>query len=252
MKMIKKIKKFKIIILFLPFLFTGFISTGKNKHIEYYYNFQTLKEPGAPRELKVVKTGNIEKGKSLIEKGVLITYKNRNTNNIKIAGDFSNWKPVNMSKGNYGIWYYFINDFNGNNNVIRYKLIADGIWLVDPMNPDKEDDNSGSYVSIIYPINISDEKNITYRLIEDQLVEFRIYKPKAKYVSLVGDFNNWNPENDLLKKNKNGVWTLVKRLSPGIYKYKYIIDGVRAVDLYNSNNAGDIAEGVCSLIKIEK
>ncbi|MFH0974461.1 MAG: hypothetical protein V1874_01615 [Spirochaetota bacterium] len=252
--MIKKIKKFKLILIFLPFLFTGFISTENNKHIEYYNNFRTLKESGAPRELKVVKTDNAGKGKSLIEKGILVTHKNRNTNNVQIAGDFSNWMPVDMSKGNYGIWYYFINEFNdnNNNNTIRYKFVVDGIWLPDPMNPEKEDDDSGSYVSIIYPINLTDTKNVSYRLIDTQLVEFRIYKPRAKHISLVGDFNNWNPENDLLKKKKSGVWMLVKRLNPGIYKYKYIIDGERSVDIYNSSNAGDIAEGICSLIKIEK
>ena len=153
-----------------------------------------------------------------------------------------------MLKGKFGVWYYFVNSLEKS----RYKFMVDGIWVSDPINEDKEDDNSGSYVSIVEPGKIADTANLTYRLIDNRIVEFRIFKPKAKFVSVVGDFNNWNPENDLLEKDNNGIWTLRKQLFPGIYKYKYIIDGEWMVDLYNPQTAGDSAEGICSLIKIEK
>lgn len=247
--MSKKLKIIKSAILFLPFLFTGFISTDNNTNntIEYYHNFQLLKEARPPREMKVINTGNINKGKSLIEYGTLISYKNRKAGNLRIAGDFSNWQPIDMSKSKFGVWYYFLT----NTNITRYKFMVDGIWINDPVNIEKEDDNSGSYVSIIEQLDQIDN-NITYRHVEKQIVEFRIFKPKAKFVSIVGDFNNWNPENDLLEKKKNGVWTLTKRLFPGIYKYKYIIDGTWTVDLFNPKTAHDNAEGICSLIKIDK
>jgi 1,4-alpha-glucan branching enzyme len=244
----EKIKNIKKVILFLPFLFTGFISIENKNSTEYYYNFQQLKEAQSPRETKVINTANVEKGKSLIEYGVLITYKNRSARNVKIGGDFSNWQLADMSKGKFGVWYYFLTKLK----MTRYKFMVDGIWINDPVNIEKEDDDLGSYVSIIEPMNFSDNNNLTYRFVGKQTVEFRIFNPKAKFVAIVGDFNNWNPENDLLEKKKSGVWTLKKRLFPGIYKYKYIIDGEWTVDLYNSRTARDNAEGICSLIRIEK
>jgi 1,4-alpha-glucan branching enzyme len=244
----EKIKNIKKVILFLPFLFTGFISIENKNSTEYYYNFQQLKEAQSPRETKVINTANVEKGKSLIEYGVLITYKNRSARNVKIGGDFSNWQLADMSKGKFGVWYYFLTKLK----MTRYKFMVDGLWINDPVNIEKEDDDLGSFVSIIEPMNFSDNNNLTYRFVGKQTVEFRIFNPKAKFVAIVGDFNNWNPENDLLEKKKSGVWTLKKRLFPGIYKYKYIIDGEWTVDLYNSRTARDNAEGICSLIRIEK
>jgi 1,4-alpha-glucan branching enzyme len=246
--MLEKIKNIRKVILFLPFLFTGFISIENNNSIENYYNFQQLKEAHSPREMKVINTANVEKGKSLIESGVLITYKNRSARNVKIGGDFSNWQLMDMSKGKFGVWYYFLTKLK----MTRYKFMVDGIWINDPVNIEKEDDESGSYVSIIEPMDINNNNNLTYRFIGKQIVEFRIFKPNAKFISIVGDFNNWNPENDLLEKNKGGGWTLRKRLFPGLYKYKYIIDGEWTVDLFNSKTARDNAEGICSLLRIEK
>ncbi len=244
------IKKLKIFIILLPLFFTAFSSTEQIKSIEYYNNLQSLKLPHSPYEMKIIKTENLGKEKSVVESGILLTYKNRYAGNIKIAGDFSNWKPVDMFRGKYGVWYYFLTDLY-EKKMIRYKFIADGIWILDPMNTERENDDSGSYVSVLYPLCQKDNNKLTYRFIEPYQVEFRIFKPKAKFVSIVGDFNNWNPENDLLEKDKSGVWNLQKRLSPGLYKYKYIVDGDWILDLYNEKTAGDEAEGICSLLKIE-
>ncbi len=243
--MLKKVKK---IIIFLPLLFTGFVSTEKNNTIEYFYNFQLLKNADSPRETKVVNTANIEKGRSLIENGTLITYKNRKAKEVKIGGDFSDWHQVNMSKGKFGVWYYFLTG----SKPTRYKFMVDGIWINDPVNTEKEDDESGSYVSLVEPMSTEDNQRLTYRFVGRQTVEFRLYKPQARFVTIVGDFNNWNPENDLLEKKRNGIWTLKKRLFPGIYKYKYIVDGEWMVDLYNPRTARDSAEGICSFIKVDK
>jgi 1,4-alpha-glucan branching enzyme len=243
--MLNNIKK---IIIFLPFLFTGFISAEKTNAVEYYYNFQLLKDSESPREIKAINTANIENGKSLIESGVLISYKNRKAKDVKIGGDFSSWQLIDMSRGKFGVWYYFLTK----PKTSRYKFMVDGIWVNDPVNSEKEDDEYGSYVSLIEPTGSVDYSKLSYRLVGKQTVEFRLFKPDARFISIVGDFNNWNPENDLLEKKKDGVWTLKKRLFPGVYKYKYIVDGKWMVDLYNPRTARDSAEGICSFIKIDK
>jgi len=46
----------------------------------------------------------------------------------------------------------------------------------------------------------------------------------AKKVSLVGEFNNWNPDADPMQRDKNGTWTKTKRLSPGNLEYKFLVD----------------------------
>lgn len=245
------IKAFKGIITILPILATAFSQTSNNNiSEEYYYNLKFLKDSNPPREMKIVRIDNLAYKKSLVEIGVLITYNNRHARDVKIAGDFSNWQNIKMDRGKYGVWYYFLSEFN-RKKAVRYKFLVDGIWIMDPKNPYKEDDLIGSYVSIVHPIFGKEGKQLSFRFINRYLVEFRIYRPKARLISIVGDFNNWNPENDLLVKGKDDIWRLKKRLAKGTYRYKYIIDGKWVNDLYNKNTAWDSVVKMYSLISVK-
>jgi 1,4-alpha-glucan branching enzyme len=57
----------------------------------------------------------------------------------------------------------------------------------------------------------------------------------AKAVSLVGDFNNWQPV--AMKKQKDGRFAVDVKMAAGTYQYKFIIDGQWAADQEN----GDVA-----------
>lgn len=64
-----------------------------------------------------------------------------------------------------------------------------------------------------------------------------------KEVALVGDFNNWDPKADKLKK-KNGAWETVVRFKPETeVKFRYFVDGEKwinddAADAYVPNEYG--------------
>ncbi|MBN1385208.1 MAG: hypothetical protein JW983_10040 [Elusimicrobia bacterium] len=49
--------------------------------------------------------------------------------------------------------------------------------------------------------------------------------PDADKVSLVGDFNDWNPEKDTMERNSSGAWVLYKPLKEGRYEYRFNVDG---------------------------
>jgi hypothetical protein len=51
--------------------------------------------------------------------------------------------------------------------------------------------------------------------------------PNAQQVSVVGDWNNWNPEAQELKKSTNGsLWVIEMELEKGReYRYQFVIDG---------------------------
>lgn len=50
------------------------------------------------------------------------------------------------------------------------------------------------------------------------------FKPDAKEVYLVGEFNNWDTQSDKLVKRK-GEFQKTMRLAPGEYQYKFLVDG---------------------------
>jgi 1,4-alpha-glucan branching enzyme len=51
--------------------------------------------------------------------------------------------------------------------------------------------------------------------------------PNARSVTIVGDFNKWNPSANQLKALKNGNYTITLDLERGEYCFRYLIDGCK-------------------------
>ena len=63
-----------------------------------------------------------------------------------------------------------------------------------------------------------------------EAVRFEYFDPSAKTVTVVGDFNQWNPLARSLKRDAGGLWKVTVRLAPGTYQYKFVINGERWED----------------------
>ncbi len=57
------------------------------------------------------------------------------------------------------------------------------------------------------------------------LLQFVLVAPQAASVSLVGDFNDWDPARSPMQ-TAQGVWATALRLSPGRYRYAFLVNGV--------------------------
>jgi hypothetical protein len=55
-------------------------------------------------------------------------------------------------------------------------------------------------------------------------VTFALAAPAADRVALIGDFNDWNPEANPLRRG-DGQWSVTLRLKPGRYRYSFVVDG---------------------------
>lgn len=54
-------------------------------------------------------------------------------------------------------------------------------------------------------------------------VTFEHVDPKATSVSVVGDFNDWNKDSNVMK-NENGTWKCSVSLKPGRHEYKFVLN----------------------------
>ena len=62
--------------------------------------------------------------------------------------------------------------------------------------------------------------------IADQGVSFTLEAPGASRVTLVGDFNNWDPAaTPLARVSEEGRWETVVPLTPGRYQFTFVVDG---------------------------
>src|SRR5207253_3629171 len=59
--------------------------------------------------------------------------------------------------------------------------------------------------------------------------QFVVVAPRATRVALVGDFNDWDATRTPMRPSPRGgsVWTAVLPLSPGRYRYAFLVDGSR-------------------------
>ena len=69
----------------------------------------------------------------------------------------------------------------------------------------------------------------------DGTCTFALYAPRKHFVSLIGDFNEWNPLADVMNESPDGTWWLSRRVGPGVHQYQYSIDGeLRLADPYST------------------
>lgn len=65
----------------------------------------------------------------------------------------------------------------------------------------------------------------------DGRLEFTVHDDSASSVSLAGDFNAWNVATTPFEKSEAGIWRArIEVPSPGVYRYKLVVDGVRWIE----------------------
>jgi len=56
-------------------------------------------------------------------------------------------------------------------------------------------------------------------------ITFRFHAPEANEIYVAGSFNGWDSNARALKQQKDGKWQATVTLEPGIYEYRFIVDG---------------------------
>ena len=67
-------------------------------------------------------------------------------------------------------------------------------------------------------------------------VTFTVHGEKGHSVYLAGEFNKWAPASKKMAyKARKGIYTATVKLAPGVYQYKFVIDGTWCADPENVN-----------------
>lgn len=83
-------------------------------------------------------------------------------------------------------------------------------------------------------------------------IQFALQAADAKKVSLVGEFNKWNPDADPMDKDGNGTWTKTKMFSAGDFEYKFWVDGQWVADPNNLRVCRNCYGTLNNIVKINK
>lgn len=80
-------------------------------------------------------------------------------------------------------------------------------------------------------------------------VRFVYVAPGATSVSLVGDFNQWNPVAKPLRRLGDGTWITDVPLPPGRYAYAFVVDGKVVVDPAAPRATGEFGENSVVMVR---
>lgn len=78
-------------------------------------------------------------------KEVVFNVYSPDSKSVEVAGEFNDWKPAKMKKGEQGVWSLKKSLAAG---TYQYKFIFDGSWEIDQANPDRVPDGQGGENSI--------------------------------------------------------------------------------------------------------
>jgi len=121
---------------------------------------------------------------------------------------------------------------------IRYRLVVDGLWTVDP-NSEKLRDGRGIQVSsITIPVNSSMPSPGITRL-PDGKTRFVYFGDKNSRVSLIGDFNRWDPYLTPMEESPvyPGIYSVTLSLPGNARFYRFVVNGRDITDPGNRNSS---------------
>lgn len=122
---------------------------------------------------------------------------------------------------------------------LRYRIGVDGLWTSDPANPVVETDSLGVECSLFTLEREPPRSIINPRREADGRLTFTFRGPGTRRVSLVGDWNAWDPFADYLVEIEPGVFRTSLRIRPGRHFYYFLADGRRVLDASNPATGSD-------------
>jgi hypothetical protein len=127
---------------------------------------------------------------------------------------------------------------------LEYRLVIDGLWTADPLNPRYRIDQKSGIVRST--ITMPESRKIPTAFDGPPgTLTFNYQAPPGETVTVAGSFNGWDPFMYELRETAPGLYTLTLPLPPGIYHYVFYHRGRRILDPYNHDRAYT-AEGLAA------
>ena len=197
----------------------------------------TIREPGAPviHENFVIFTAD----SSLRRVGVAFAHENFSTvywfKQLVVSQD--KMAPVILPGQKFPDPYkdsglqFFVYKLPDHLRELEYRLVVDGLWTIDPANPNSRRDRvSGLALSILSlpfrPANYAP-------LNSPEGLSFTFKGPPGETVTVAGNFNGWDPFMYELREGPAGIYSITIPLPPGTYQYVFFNRGQRYTDSFN-------------------
>jgi 1,4-alpha-glucan branching enzyme len=107
------------------------------------------------------------------------------------------------------------------------------------------------------PARITDNISKTLALLSEHgtprdivTIHLKLYRPDANEVFVAGSFNDWQPRGIPLHLFSEGEWEVDLMLKPGIYEYRFVVDGQWTDDPLAARFAANPFGGLNSVLDV--
>jgi hypothetical protein len=126
-------------------------------------------------------------------------------------------------------------------SAVTYKMVVDGLWITDPVNPNRRYDYATGYLSWC---DIPQKKEAVTQVMRTQgtqapnqnqgrMVRFVFKGEENQSVTLTGSFTAWDPFLYEMTETQPGQYEFYLPLPPGTYQYKFVRGFTEFVDPAN-------------------
>jgi hypothetical protein len=136
---------------------------------------------------------------------------------------------------------------------LEYRVIVDGVWTVDPKNPERRaDPETGLQLSVARVPFLSDLRLGLYPLLDEEgsVARFLFRGASGESVTVCGDFDNWDPFIHEMPEASPGTYRLDLPLPPGKHYYTFVYRGEAIPDPLNPQKAADREGKVVSVLTV--
>jgi hypothetical protein len=144
---------------------------------------------------------------------------------------------------------------NWSSGRLEYRLVIDGVWTVDPSDPDRRvDPATGLDLSLATVPTLSDLHLGLYKILGDDgtTARFLFRGERGQSVTVCGDFDNWDPFIHEMSETSPGVYRLDLPLPAGRHYYTYVYRGEELPDPLNPAKAANGDGKVVSVLDVQK
>jgi hypothetical protein len=134
-------------------------------------------------------------------------------------------------------------------STLQYRLIVDGLWQGDPANPDAFRNDQGILINQVkLGANALPPHDGPVQGYYGQL-SFSYHGKPGQQVSVVGNFNQWDPFASYLEEVSPGEYRLSLVLPTGTVLYRFVVGTKNILDPGNGHTGHDAQGGVFSFFE---
>ena len=133
---------------------------------------------------------------------------------------------------------------------LDYRIVVDGIWTTDPLAQQHKDHN-GIMVSTLFLTSLPSGISPGARKLENRTIQFVFQGQPGSLVSLVGNFNKWDPYLTPMNESliQPGLFTARLEIVDTPIYYRYVVDGLNTPDPANPHQVVNGWGEIVSVIK---